>query len=415
MFIARSQARIRAARFAFLLLAAIPTAVIVGWAAYVRSDLHRAAVERDWQRATGLPLTVGRIDHPRPGVTRGCDCLLPAAEDRPAVAIESLEVESSADEDRIRLGSLTCDHATAAAVAGLARGWLLDDVRFGRTCLIEIAGLRWADAPTEQPFDLKIECVARAGSRAMRIVRRGSVTDELRIVRQPPADPASPHDRLAIDAAWATPVPLAVVAAAAGLSSAENAAASQAAWLTGELKAEREAGRWRGAAHGRIVDLDLATVAAAIGGEAAGRATVDITRLTWADSRLSDGLIECGIGPGWIDARLFDRIVLATGSRPGPAVDAASTIRGFDTAAWIATIGGEGLQLLPAARLPGALAVRQSGVVLAPPPGPVPGDRLAWMLTRPGTAFGPAVGPGAWLMSVLPAPAPPAGGPGRQF
>ena len=61
MFIARSAARIRAARTAFLLLAAVPTAAVIGWAAYLHSDGHRTAVERQWQNATGLPLTIGRI------------------------------------------------------------------------------------------------------------------------------------------------------------------------------------------------------------------------------------------------------------------------------------------------------------------------------------------------------------------
>jgi hypothetical protein len=415
MFIARSQARIRVARFAFLLLAAIPTAGIVGWAAYVRSDLHRAAVERGWQRATGLPLSIGRIDHPRPGVIRGHDCRLPATEDRPAVVIESLEVESAADEDRIRLGGLICDRATAAAMADLARTWLLDDVRFGRTCLVEVTSLSWADAPAEQPFPLKIECVARAGSRAVRVIRRGDVTDELRVVRQSATDAASSSDRLEIDATCRAPVPLAVVAAAAGLAPAADGGTPSTAWVSGRMHAEREAGRWQGEAQGSIIDLDLATVAAAVDAQAAGRATVDVTRLIWTESRLSDGLIECAIGSGWIDGRLFDRIVLATGARPGPAAEAASPIREFDAAAWIATIGPQGIQFLPTARLPGALAVDRSGVVLAPPATAVPGDRLAWMLTRPGTVFGPATGPGAWLMSVLPTPVPPPTTSGRQF
>lgn len=414
MFIARSQARIRAARIAFLLLAAIPTAVVVGWAAYVRSDAHRAAVERTWQRATGLPLTVGRIDHPRPGVIRGHDCLLPATTERPAVSISAIEVESSADEDRFRLESLACDPAAASALAALARAWLMDPLRFDRTCIIDVNDFHWADEPTTpDSAGLRIECVARVDSRAIRLVRRGDGNDEVRIVRH--LSSPTPDDRLEIDATCRTPVPLAVLAAAGGVLADGRAASLAAARVSGELHAVREAGRWRGTAEGRIADVDLSAVAASVGGRAMGQATVDVTRLAWNDNRLSDGLFECATGSGWVESRLFDRIVLATGARPGPAAATEAQAREFDMAACIATVGPAGVQFLPASRLPTALAVRDTAVVLAAPTAPVPGDRLAWMLTAPGTAFGPAAGPGAWLMSVLPPLAPPESGSGRQF
>ena len=58
MFIARSRARIRAARMVFLLAGAVPVAAFVAWAAYLHSDSHRTAVERQWQDATGLPLSI---------------------------------------------------------------------------------------------------------------------------------------------------------------------------------------------------------------------------------------------------------------------------------------------------------------------------------------------------------------------
>lgn len=416
MFIARSQARIRAARIAFLFLAAIPTAVIVGWAAYVRSDAHRAAVEQAWQRTTGLPLTIGRLDHPRPGVIRGHDCLLPATTERPAVSIPSIEVESSAEEDRFRLGSLACDPAAASALATLARAWLMDPLRFDRTCIIEVNDFRWADEPTKPDrVALRIECVARTGSRAIRLVRRGDGTDEVRIVRQLSSPALDSDDRLEIDASCLAPVPLAVLAAAGGMLAGEHGSSPAAARVSGELHAVREAGRWRGTAQGRIDRVDLSVVAASVGGRAMGQATVDVTRLAWEDNRLSDGLIECVTGSGWVDSRLFDRIVLATGARPGPGVAAEAQAREFDIAACLATVGPAGVQLLPAPRLPTALAVHHSAVVLAAPAAPVPGDRLAWMVTTPGTAFGPAAGPGAWLMSVLPALGPPEAGSGRQF
>jgi hypothetical protein len=424
MFIARSLARIRAARMAFLLVVAIPTVVVVGWAGYRRSDGHRAAVERQWQAATGLPLVIGRIEHPRPGVIRACDCILPAAVDRPAFVIPLVELESSADEDRLRLGTLPCDPAAASVLAGLAHGWIMDDVRFRRTCIVEVADFRWTDEPpAESPHErprggpLRIECVVRDDSRAVRVVRRGDPTDEVRVVRLTTTDDGSPADRLEIDATCSTPIPLGVLLAASGAPPSVAAAKSGSARVSGELRAARRAGNWRGTAQGRIDEIELAALAEAVGSRGAGRATIDVARLAWEHGRLTEGLVECVAGSGWIDGRLFDRIVLATGARPGLAAGPlqADAVRSFDAAGCIATAGEQGVQFLPTPRLPLALAVWKGSVLLAPPSGPVPNDRLAWMLTAPGTAFGPAAGPGAWLMSVLPAPVPAAPGSGRQF
>jgi hypothetical protein len=70
---------------------------------------------------------------------------------------------------------------------------------------------------------------------------------------------------------------------------------------------------------------------------------------------------------------------------------------------------------MPSNRLPIGLAVYGGELLLAPPAAAVPGDRIAWMLSAPGTAYAPALGPGSWLMSVLPEPGAPPEGAGRQF
>jgi hypothetical protein len=215
------------------------------------------------------PLAVGRVEHPRPGVIRGLDCVLPAAEGRPAIAVPLVEVESSADEDRIRIGRFACDATAAAVLATLGREWLADEVRFRRTCLIEVADFSWAGV-------------------------------------SPPSDPsASPATTLRV---------------------------------------------------------------------------------------------ECGARPGPAAAPL------------PPGGD-----RGFDAAACIVGVGPHGVQVLPTTRLPAGLATSRGDVLLLPPAAPVPGDRIAWMLSAPGTTYGPAIGPGSWLISVLPGPSPQSSDSGRQF
>ena len=425
MFVARSAARVRLARLAFLLAGLAPAAGLAAWAIHRRSDAHRAAIERRWQEAVGLPLTVGRVEHPRPGVIRGWDCVLPATPNRPAIPLPLVEVESSADEDRIRIDRFACDTAAAAAFAALARTWLADDVHFRRTCIVEVADFSWSgtspppiDAPASPAVPLRVECVAGTAGRALRVVRRGTTEDEARIVREPAPDAGgdAANPALTITAHCGEPIPLAVLAVAAG-AGVQAATASGAATVSGTLEAARGADGWAGEARGRIGGIDLAAAATAVGGRATGSASVDVTRLAWSGGRVSDALFECAAGAGSVDSRLFDRIVLALGARPGPAATPLPPggERGFDAAGCIVGVGPHGVQIMPTTRLPAGLATRNGDVLLAPPPTPVPGDRIAWMLSTPGTVYGPAIGPGSWLISVLPAAAPPQNGSGRQF
>lgn len=425
MFVARSAARIRLVRLAFLVLGLAPAAGLTAWAIHLQGEAHRAAIERRWQEAVGLPLVIGRVEHPRPGVVRGHDCALPATEDRPAIGLPLIEVESSADEDRIRIARFVCDTAAAAALADLARTWLADDVRFRRTCIVDVSDFVWGGvtSPSTESLPspavpLRAECVVGPVGRALRIVRRGPREDEVRIVREPlpAAEGDATIQSFSVTASCTEPIPLGVLAVAAG-AGLQSASASAAAMVSGSLEANRGLDGWAGKARGTITGIDLAAAATAVGGRGMGSAAVEITRLGWSGGRVTDALFECTAAAGSLDGRLFDRIVLALGARPGPAAIPLPPggERGFDEAACIVGVGPHGVQVLPTARLPTGIAISQGKVLLAAPTLPVPGDRIAWMLSTPDTAYGPAIGPGSWLISVLPGAAPPSNGSGRQF
>jgi hypothetical protein len=421
MFIPRSLSRIRRARLAFLAAGLAPTVAVVAWAVHRQSDAHRAAVERRWQEAVGLPLTVGRVEHPRPGVMRASDCILPAAGGRPAVSLPRIEIESSADEDRIRIDRVVGDVATVEAAVSLARRWIAEEVRFRRTCLVEVADFAWPQAATslaDPPATLRIECVPRRDARAIRIVRKAGATDEVRVVRQA-AEPDGSPPRYEIEATVSEPVPLAAVMLAAGAGQPERLATGPEPTLVGRLRAAASETGWAGEAAGRIEGLDLAAAASGIGDRAAGSATIAVSRLAWADGRVSDALVEATVGSGWLERRLFDRIVLALSARPGSAAAGgpASDVLGFDSAACIIAVGPHGVQVLPAARSPGGLATLRGEPLLLPPSAPVTADRVAWLFSSPGIVYGPTAGPGAWLMSVLPSPLPQpaAADDGRRF
>jgi hypothetical protein len=417
MFVPRSTSRIRRARLAFLAAGLVPTVAVVAWAVHRQSDAHRAAVERRWQEALGLPLAVGRLEHPRPGVIRATDCILPGADGRPAVSLPRIEVESSADEDRIRIDRAVGDPASLEVAVALARRWLAEEVRFRRTCLVEIADFAWpeaaADSAPAASAPLRVECVPREEARAVRIVRKGG-GDEVRIVRQH-AEAGGSVSRYEVEATVSEPVPLAALTLAAGAGRSAGGEAS----FSGRLRAVSGPAGWTGEAAGRIEGLDLAAAAGGVGDRAAGTATIAVSRLAWVDGRVSDGLVEATVGRGWLERRLFDRIVLALSARPGPvaAAGSAGDVLGFDAAACIVAVGPHGVQVLPAARSPGGLATLRGEALLLPPAAPVTADRVAWLFSSPGILYGPTAGPGAWLMSVLPnpLPQPAAADEGRRF
>lgn len=410
MFIARSAARIRQARLLFLVAGLAPTVALVAWAMHRRSETYRAQVEARWQEAIGLPIVVGRIEHPRPGVTRVHDCMLPPATGRTAVALPLVEIESSADEDRIRIPRLACDPGTAAIAFDLAGRWLVDDIRFRRACVVEIGGFSWGDGPPHEhdkpgasPSSLRVECVKHDASRAIRIVRRDTPGDEVRIVRHP-HDRAGASTTYDVHATITTPIPVAILAPLAGSHSAGLTSAGPHATVAGSLVASCTNDGWQSEARGRINGIDLAAAASTVGDRATGIASVDISRVNVTGGRVRDALAEVNVGVGHVDRRLFDRIVLALGARPGAAAARVPPTEPlpFDAAACIIAIGPHGVQVQPTPRVPGGIATTQGDVLLAAPGGPVTADRIAWLLSSPGTAFGPTAGPGAWLMSVLP-------------
>ncbi len=415
MFIARSAARVRLARLGFLLLCLGPTAGLTAWAVHRRSEAHRVALEQRWQEILGVPLAVRAVDHPRPGVIRLEGVALPAAGGGVTLRLPLVELESSANEDRLRVPRLRGDAAAAAVLIGLARDWLIDDVRFRRTCVIEVADFAWTETPAaglerapgprSSAATLRIECVARPEARALRIVHRSATDDEVRIVRGPrpeAADEAAPP-AITITADCRQPVPLDVVAVAAGLP-LQWSAACREALVAGTLTADWTAAGWSGSAQGSIGQVSLEAAAAAVGGRASGIADVTVSKLVWTNDRLSDGLFECTAGPGSVGGRLFDRFVMALGARPGSAARPLPPggERPFDLLACLVALGPHGVQILPTSRMPAAIAAYDREPLLLPPPSAAPSDRVAWLLSAPGTTFGPAAGPGAWLISVLP-------------
>jgi hypothetical protein len=418
MFIEKSAGRIRLARVIFVVLGLLPCAAVMGWAVHLRSAAHRDAVRGAWERAIGLPLEIGSIEHPHPGVVWASGCAIVTSAGGRLLEIPTVEVEAAAHEDRIRIDVARIDAATAAVLAGLGREWLRGDIRHPRNCVIEVADFAWskgskAESRSDSPaaIPLRIECVARGKTRAVRVVRRAAVEDELRIVRTLGDATGSDDERMELDATWAEAIPLTILAAIAGWSPDSVAAAGSSAEAVGDVHASRDGHGWDGTARGRVDGIDLMPCAALLKATASGVATVLMDRLAWRDGRVDEAVIECTTTAGWVDAPLFDRLVIALGCKPGPAAVSSAGLdaRAFDQAGCVLRLRDGQLELQSSPTVPGGLASREGLSLLQPPAAAVPFDRLAWMLSPPSAAFVPAAGPGAWLMSILPArdPAPP--------
>ncbi|MCE9630486.1 MAG: hypothetical protein K8S94_07195 [Planctomycetia bacterium] len=434
MFIERSTGRIRFARTVFLLVCLLPCAAIAGWAVHLRSAAHREAVRTRWQQVVGLPLIIDAVEHPRPGMVRAMGCAVLASTGVRVLEIPSIELESAVGEDRLRIDAVRIDAAAAALLGELAREWLHRDARHPRNCVIEVADFAWDegsrrgdDAAIQPPTVLRVECVARDGSRAVRVVRRAASDEQLRIVRAVADEGGRAVEGIEVEASWSDAVPLPILAALAGHAVDAAVVAGPTAVASGEVAATLGEVGWSGKARGRVEGVDLARCTAAIQARAAGRAAIIFDRLTWKNGRLEEVVAECSIGAGWIESGLFDRLVIALGCKPGPAAaSAGQPVRSFDAAGCVLRLEGGRLGMTAAPSIAHGLAVVDGAVLLQPPAAGIPFDRLAWMLSPPAAPFVPAGGPGGWLMSILPnvgggdpvgnrASNPPSGGGRRDF
>jgi hypothetical protein len=433
MFIPRSMARLRLARVVFLALALVPTAVIGGWAAYLRSGWHRNGVRIAWQRALGLPVDIGTVEHPRPGVQRLGDCTIADADGRARLTLPGAELETTDTELRLRVPRLRCDGEAAALLAMLAADWLARGERFDRNCVIEIDDFDWADARAVDRAaasggsagELRVECVATTEARAVRVVRRppdraeaSVAVSELRVVRTVTRDAVEPAEvgptdgrsvragdvRVTVSGTAAEPIPFAVVAGLARDTSLCKWSLGSSARVAGRIDLAWDERGWDGVMTGRVEGIDLAACFAAAGLRAAGDATVDVRSIRWSAGRLAECEFACETGPGDIAQAFLEGLVGTLGCRRGgsPRDAALPALQPFAAAGALVRINEGGLEVLAAPRFGGALVIAATDAILWPPPAPVPVERLAWLLAPPDAPHVPAGGPGAWLMSIMP-------------
>lgn len=420
MFIERSADRIRLVRTAFVLAGLLPFAVLAAWAAWRHSTGHLAAVRRECERAIGLPLRIGRVEHPRPHCFRLRPCAVLSPNGTVLVTVPVVEVERSPSEVRLRLPRLECTAEAARMLAAVAGGWLRDPVADSRAWIIDVGDFRWAAGPEPRrpddppagtpPNALHVECVAADGTRAIRVRRGPHSADEVRVRSTFVAGMAA--ERLEVSGSVVEPLPAAAVAALVGPDLGRSLAALGAdAGLRGGVEAVCDGGRWSGSAQGRIERVDLAACTAGSRHHLAGEASVSMPVFEWEAGRLTRCRLECVATRGVIGQGLLDALVTSLGCRAGPAYRslAGDSVRAFDELAFGIQVDRQGTVLRAAADRGGALALRQGLSLLDEPVARMPNERLAWLFPRTDSMPVPASDAGLWLMSVLPAAAEPAG------
>lgn len=409
MFIEQSAGRIRVMRTLFVLAGVLPCALLVGLAVWRHSARHVEAVERECEALLGVPLEVGGIRHLRPGAMRLEQVALLAATGEPILALPALDVEVSATEVRLATQRLECTPRVVAALAEVGAAWLGEPERFTKAWVVDVAEVVCPAAPgaaAMRTTGIHAEGATAADARAVRVRREPQGRDEIRVQSSPcvGATDAAGGRRIELHANIDEPLPVALVAAMAGLTPAAARAAGPAAVVQGSVAAVHEAGQWSGALSGTLGRIDLAAVTARAMHRMTGEADLEVTALDFAQGRLVTGEASLSAVAGRVPQDFLNAVVNVLGCRTGPAFRslASEVVRGYDDVACRVRIDGRGLTIRAPGDRAGAVMRFQGLAILEEPTDSVPAERLAWLLAPPGRVPVPASDATAWLISRLP-------------
>lgn len=393
MFIEQSVARRRVVRLLFVAAALLPCAGLAAAAWWRQSAGHVAAVAREAAAHLGMPVAIGRVVHPRPGVMR-----LSGVTVGDALVVPDVEVEAAVAEVRVRVPRVECSPATARVLAEVIGEWLRRAERYPRSWVVDVAEVAWLPEGGDavEAGGWHGECVAAADARAVRLRREPATTEEIRVRLD--------DEGLAVEATLEAGVPASIVAAFTGGGTWADAIGPHAL-VRGTMQAVQEAGGWMGKTTGAIDRLDLAAACPGGGRRLQGEATLTVAALEFAASRVERCDLELTAAGGAIAQDLLDDLVSSLGCRPGPGYRAlgGDSPRRFDRLACRVLIDADGLRLGARAGPGSGLIVSQGLTLLEEPAAAVPPTRLAWLLSPAGRPPVPASAASGWLISVLPA------------
>ena len=402
MFVEQSEARLRRVRIGFVLLCLVPTVGLVVWAFQRHSSAHRETMAAEVTRLLSTEVAFESLRHLQPGCLRLSGVRLGGA------SLGTVGVETTPTEVRLLLDRCECSPAFAGQLATLARRWLTEPARFPQNCVIDIAGMAWktttGEVVTVQP--LRVECVANAGDRAVRIISPERTTDEMRIVRTAEPDTTLDRSHWEVDVTLTEPMPMAVILAVLGQSPLAGWQLGPEAVVTGTMQTKVTADGWAGQASGRVVGVDLGEVTATLPYRAEGLATLEVAGLIWTNNRVSAAEFSMVSPRGTLAQEWLDGLISIIGCRAAPAAMAKgdAELREFEQFALRVAVDGSGARLQAESHRAGCLMESQGIPLVFEPPAAVTLDRLAWLLSGTRVAAVPGTPVSAWLLSVLPLP-----------
>lgn len=399
MFIEQSVGRRRIVRAAFVLGAVVPCAALAAASWWRHSVEYRAAVAREVAANVGVPVSIGRVSHPRPGVRRLSNVAVGGSPGSAVLVVPEVEVEVAGDEVRLRVPRLECSTESVRLLAGIAHEWLFRPARFSRAWVVDVTEVTWLLADGGRltgHAGWHVECAAAGESRGVWARREPRSTEEIRVR----VEGDSLHVEGQIDAS----LPVPIVAALLGPSGDWADVLGQRAVVRGRIDAVQKHARsgWSGFLRGAIERIDLEMLAARGARGLGGEATIEVDRLRFAGGRLTDCDLVLGARGGTISQELLDGLVGNLGCRPGPAYRAigGEQVRRFDAIACRLLVEGSDLAIRA---VEGDGLIRTQGLkMLEPPVGSAPLARVAWLLSPGGKPAVPATSASAWLISVLP-------------
>jgi hypothetical protein len=343
-FVPRAAARIRLARALFLGVCLVPSAGLVAWGWHLRGASHRQRVLGEASRAIGRRVTADRLAHPRPGVLEltGVRVGPPGA----TLEVESIRFERADREVRVSVPRWSGTLAAFRQGTDLLREWLDEPVRHPHDWVVDVGRIdvdpgagpgRNLSADAVDAWTLagaRVECVATAETRAVRVRREPFDGDEIRVRRTASAhgeapDPAGKgadaDEGLSIEIELSRPVPLAWLCAAWGGPALESSAGKMgvaSGTVSIEFGGSGSGGDGISGGGGFRVDaFDAGLVPRAIGSRAVleGPARLEVDDVQIVNGRFTHATAVLQIGSGIVSQGLLGRWVEHLGCRAGEA------------------------------------------------------------------------------------------------
>ena len=404
MFVEQSTVKLWRVRSAFILLCVVPTLCLSYWAVTRQSETHREHIADTAARLLGRRVRIESMTYPQPG------CLTLSGVTVAGQSFSDVSVVTSGSEVRITVDNFVPSGDTAVFAVGLVRRWLSEPVQFNKDYVIDIERFSWqssSSAEDRNMWPLRIECVSAGSGRAIRLFKRDSSQDEIRIVRTSNRKKSGEHpkgDVTEVELNASDPIPVPLINAVLSECGSSQWQFGEKATFAGQVHISNRDDDWTAECVGRLKQIDLGATTSLLPSHIQGDGEITLNRFVWSQKRMELCDCVCVADRGEVEQVWIDRLVTLLGCRVEDAYHqlSGSQVRSFQRLGFGLVIDSGGLQLRALPGRSGCLLESQGLPVILEPTGTATLDRLAWLLSGTTPAAVPGTDVTAWLLSVLP-------------